>query len=98
MIPGTPRSPTGTDCHEETNWQRLTHALTSTLSPKAWLIEARLQRATRLLADPDATVEKVAGLCGFDCPYHFSRTFKRRFGIPPASYRRVRHIRGFVDR
>ena len=32
MIPGTPRSPTGTDCHEETNWQRLTHALTSTLS------------------------------------------------------------------
>ncbi|MFN4805465.1 MAG: hypothetical protein ACK5LH_05750 [Akkermansiaceae bacterium] len=32
MIPGTPRSPTGTDCHEETNWQRLTHALTPTLS------------------------------------------------------------------
>jgi transcriptional regulator GlxA family with amidase domain len=67
------------------------------MPPKTWLIEARLQRATRLLADPDATVEKVAGLCGFDCPYHFSRTFKRRFGIPPASYRRVRHIRGFVD-
>lgn len=67
------------------------------MPPKTWLIEARLQRATRLLADPDATVEKVAGLCGFDCPYHFSRTFKRRFGIPPASYRRVRQVRGFVD-
>ena len=53
------------------------------MSPKAWLIEARLQRATRLLAAPDATVEKTAGLCGFDCPFHFSRTFKRRFGIPP---------------
>jgi len=67
------------------------------LSPKAWLIEARLQRATRLLTDPDATVEKTAGLCGFECPYHFSRTFKRRFGVPPASYRRVRQVRGFVD-
>ncbi|MFN5001600.1 MAG: helix-turn-helix domain-containing protein, partial [Akkermansiaceae bacterium] len=43
------------------------------------------------------TVEKVAGLCGFDCPYHFSRTFKRRFGVPPASYRRVRQVRGFVE-
>ena len=53
------------------------------MSPKAWLIEARLQRATRLLAAPDATVEKTAGLCGFDCPFHFSRTFKRRFGVPP---------------
>jgi AraC-like DNA-binding protein len=67
------------------------------MSPKAWLIEARLQRATRLLAAPEATVEKTAGLCGFDCPFHFSRTFKRRFGVPPASYRRVRQVRGFVE-
>jgi transcriptional regulator GlxA family with amidase domain len=67
------------------------------MSPKAWLIEARLQRATRLLADPEATVEKTAGLCGFDCPFHFSRTFKRRFGVPPASYRRVRQVRRFVE-
>lgn len=67
------------------------------MPPKTWLTEARLQRATRLLDDPDATVEKIAGQCGFDCPFNFSRTFKRRFGIPPASYRRIRQARGFVD-
>lgn len=67
------------------------------MPPKAWLIEARLQRAARLLAYPDSTVEEIADRCGFNCPFHFSRSFKRRFGIPPASYRRVRQVRGFVD-
>lgn len=66
------------------------------MAPKAWLIEARLQRASRLLAYPDTTVEEVAGRCGFNCPFHFSRSFKSRFGLPPASYRRVRQISAFV--
>ncbi|MGB1874608.1 MAG: helix-turn-helix domain-containing protein [Akkermansiaceae bacterium] len=67
------------------------------MSPKNWLIEARLQRASRMLAYPEKTVEDIAGLCGYQCPFHFSRSFKRRFGLPPASYRRVRQVRGFVD-
>ena len=27
--------------------------------------------------------QKPPDFCGFDCPFHFSRTFKRRFGVPP---------------
>ena len=67
------------------------------MAPKAWLVEARLQRACRLLAFPDAMVEQVAWSCGFSCPFHFSRTFKRRFGVPPASYRKIHQVRGFVE-
>jgi AraC-like DNA-binding protein len=67
------------------------------MTPKAWLIEARLQRASRMLAYPDGTVEEIAENCGFNCPFHFSRSFKRRFGLPPASYRRIRQVRGFVE-
>lgn len=67
------------------------------MGPKTWLIEARLQRAARMLAYPDRTVEDIAERCGYQCPFHFSRTFKRRFGLPPAAYRRVRQFRGFVD-
>ncbi len=67
------------------------------MTPRAWLIERRLKRACQLLASADETVEQVAYQCGFNCPFHFSRGFKRRFGIPPASYRRVRQVRGFVD-
>ena len=67
------------------------------MPPKAWLIEARLQRASRLLAYPERTVEDIAEACGFNCPFHFSRSFKTRFGLAPANYRRVRQVRGFVD-
>lgn len=67
------------------------------LSPKSWLIEARLKRASRMLAYPEKTVENIATDCGFNCPFHFSRSFKRRFGMPPADYRRIRQVRGFVD-
>ena len=59
------------------------------LAPKAWLLEARLQQASRLLGDGDKSVAEVAAACGFNCPFHFSRTFKRRFGTPPAKYRQI---------
>lgn len=67
------------------------------MPPKAWLIEAKLQRASRLLAYPDRTVEDIAEDCGFNCAFHFSRSFKTRFGLAPANYRRVCQVRGFVD-
>ncbi len=67
------------------------------MPPRAWLIEARLQRASRLLAYPERTVEDIAFSCGFNCAFHFSRSFKTRFGLPPANYRHVRQVRGFVD-
>jgi AraC-like DNA-binding protein len=77
-------------------FSRLFKANTGT-TPKSWLIEARLQRAARTLAYPEGTVEEIAENCGFNCPFHFSRSFKRRFGLPPASYRRIRQVRGFVE-
>lgn len=77
-------------------FSRLFKAHTGT-SPKAWLVETRLQRAARMLAHKGRTVEEVAESCGFNCPFHFSRSFKRRFGLPPASYGSVRQVRGFVD-
>lgn len=67
------------------------------MPPKSWLIEARLQRAARLLAYPERTIEDIAESCGFNCSFHFSRSFKNRFGMPPSNYRKVRQVRGFVD-
>ena len=59
------------------------------LRPKSWLLEARLQLASRQLGSTATPIADIAERCGFNCPFHFSRTFKRRFGIPPAAYRRV---------
>jgi AraC-like DNA-binding protein len=53
------------------------------------LLEHRLQRAWRLLADP-ARRDKVAAIafdCGFGDLSHFNRAFRRRFGETPTAVR-----------
>jgi AraC family transcriptional activator of tynA and feaB len=56
------------------------------------LMQARLQRARELLADPrarDIPVTEVAARCGFSDPSHFARRFRRRFGLVPVEFRRA---------
>ena len=57
------------------------------VAPSRWLQERRLARARELLAGSDLPVHQVAEQAGFNDPFHFSRLFKRRQGVPPAEYR-----------
>lgn len=54
-------------------------------TPGKWLTEKRLQQAMHLLTNMDKTVSETAFECGFENPSHFSRIFRERFGIAPAS-------------
>jgi AraC-like DNA-binding protein len=54
-------------------------------TPIAALGEARLRRARDLLAGGGHAVKDVAAACGFANPFHFSRAFKRRWGVPPSA-------------
>jgi AraC-like DNA-binding protein len=59
----------------------------------AWIRHRRLERCRADLADPalgSAPVNAVAARWGMPDPAHFSRLFKRTYGVPPAEYRRAR--------
>ena len=58
--------------------------------PMQWLNERRLQLAASLLEQTSLPVQHIAEQTGFQCPFYFCRTFRRRFGQPPSSYRRAR--------
>ena len=54
------------------------------------LMELRLERARKLLGDPqlyDLPVAEVAARCGFADPSHFARRFRRQFGQSPLQFR-----------
>jgi len=58
----------------------------------AWIRHRRLERCRRDLADPafaDVPVSSVAARWGLVESAHFSRLFRRTYGLPPAEYRRV---------
>jgi transcriptional regulator GlxA family with amidase domain len=57
-------------------------------SPKKYLLHKRIQYAQKLMCYSELPVHEVGMRCGFDDPYHFSKTFKRITGVPPLVYRR----------
>lgn len=56
--------------------------------PHAYIIERRLERARRLLAETGLLTKQVAAMCGFADQAHLTRQFARRFGAAPAAFRK----------
>lgn len=56
-------------------------------APKRFMLETRLNRARNLLVQTDRSITEVAIACGFRSPSHFSKVYRTRFGIAPASQR-----------
>jgi AraC-like DNA-binding protein len=59
-------------------------------SPYQYLMRLKMNVAAQKLFAPDATVKKVAYELDFGDPFHFSRAFKRVFGISPNTFRKLR--------
>jgi AraC-like DNA-binding protein len=60
------------------------------VSPMRFLREVRLERARSLLFEAGTRANEVATNVGFESAAHFTREFKRRYGVPPSHYLRTR--------
>ena len=56
-------------------------------SPKAELLDARMEKARTLLTNEALQVQQAARQCGFTNMQHFSRYFKARYHCSPREYR-----------
>lgn len=54
------------------------------MSPINYLIQIRLKNAHELLKDEDTTVKQIASAVGYEDAYHFSKLFKKYYGISPS--------------
>jgi AraC family transcriptional regulator, exoenzyme S synthesis regulatory protein ExsA len=54
-------------------------------TPGKWLLEKRLNHAMHLLTNAGKTVSEASYESGFENQFHFSRAFRQRFGVAPAS-------------
>lgn len=53
------------------------------------LRKVRMQRATKLLSDPNLTITEVAKRVGYGHPNYFSQIFRSYLGIAPTMYRQI---------
>ncbi|SFB10562.1 transcriptional regulator, AraC family [Collimonas sp. OK607] len=56
------------------------------MTPHAWLLRMRLERACALLNRPDRCLTQVAQEIGFYDQSHFNRAFRQAFGVAPSQY------------
>ncbi|HXH03136.1 MAG TPA: helix-turn-helix domain-containing protein [Candidatus Competibacteraceae bacterium] len=59
-------------------------------SPHDYVLEQRLGRARRLLSDGRLALAEIALRCGFSSQSHFGQCFRRRYGVSPGEFRRLR--------
>ena len=58
------------------------------VSPINYLIQIRLTKARQLLEKEEVlTVKEVAKAVGYEDAYHFSKSFKKHFGLSPSMVR-----------
>ena len=57
-------------------------------SPYAYVLEQRMIRAAELLLSSDDPVSQISYLVGFSDPLHFSRLFKKKYGLSPEHFRK----------
>ena len=60
---------------------------TTGMAPGRYLYALRLRRAAALLAATSLPVSEVMQAVGWNDPSHFSKAFRRRFGVSPRHYR-----------
>ena len=62
------------------------------VSPKKFVIQKRVEAATRLLLFGNQSVESVARKCGYEDALYFSRIFKKYTGLSPREYRKTKQF------
>jgi AraC family transcriptional regulator len=61
---------------------------TTGLAPHRFVMQRRLERGKRMLADGDEAVAAIAAACGFADQAHFARLFAATYGVSPTGLRR----------
>ncbi|MEG1312505.1 MAG: AraC family transcriptional regulator [Romboutsia sp.] len=55
-------------------------------SPINYLIKIRLDKSAKLLEDKSYTIKEVAKMVGYNDVYHYSKQFKKHYGITPSKF------------
>ncbi|MBQ4335896.1 MAG: helix-turn-helix transcriptional regulator [Lentisphaeria bacterium] len=56
------------------------------VTPREMLLECRMRAAVRFMQKKQYRIKELAAMCGFQDVHHFSKTFRRYYGVSPSGY------------
>jgi AraC-like DNA-binding protein len=62
------------------------------MPPAKFAMTKRLAKSAEMLRDGRAEIAEIAEICGFYDIYHFSKMFKKQYGLPPAAWRKNQSV------
>ena len=63
------------------------------VSPHAYVVRRRIERASRLMIESPTPLSEIALKCGFNDQAHLSKRFRQQTGATPAAWRREQLLR-----
>ncbi len=75
-------------CHVSSGCFRRLFKEYSGMTPTEYHLTHQLSRAKKILLSSDISIENIAYSLGFADAAHFSKTFKKNYGITPGQYRK----------
>ena len=58
-------------------------------TPYQYLLSKRYEYAARLLEKTNYSIKEICQMISINDPFHFSRTFRRRYGLSPSAWRKA---------
>lgn len=80
-------------CMSERTFIRRFVAETGT-TPHQWVMNWRIDEASQLLEESDASIAEIASAVGYATPVSFRQRFRAVKGVAPMEYRRAFQMRG----
>ena len=74
-------------CKISENYFRRLFKEYSGISPKEYILNAKIKKAKMRLYDDNIPISEIAEICGFPDTAYFCRVFKKRMGLSPLAYR-----------
>ncbi len=77
-------------CSVSENYFRRLFKEYSGISPKEYILRAKIDKAKLRLYEDNIPISEIAEICGFPDTAYFCRVFKKRTGLSPLSYRKLK--------
>jgi AraC family transcriptional regulator len=67
------------------------------VSPHAYVLRRRIERASRLMIESTTPLTEIALKCGFNDQAHLSKRFRQQTGTTPAAWRREQLLQSYLS-